>query len=391
MERRNKNVKQKGNGEGTIYYSQTLNKWVAQYIEPSGKRRTIKQRRNEKVSDFKKRFYNAQSRINQGFYIEKNTETFIEILNRHVEQKHDDGTTGDSAYLRDLKTVKLIKNTCENFMNKPIQKITAEDIEYAKKYMRVYAQSSIDKAWRLINKVFKICIGRRRIIFNPLDDETLTKPISIKDKKEVRALSIKEQIRLEDVLDHKVRKHKYRNIAKLQLNTGMRIGEVLARIKSDVNLKNNKLKVDTTLTVDEKGNIILGKHTKTYDRKTGIDHGKRFLFMSADTREIIIEEINKKITNIYGLLFWDYKNNTFISYNEINAWLGRINQKYKITDIDLTTHVLRHTRITRMREANVDMKVIQDQVGHVEGSKETDETYTTLFDEFIKNELKKIN
>ena len=193
-----------------------------------------------------------------------------------------------------------------------------------------------------------------------------------------------------EILNTEMRYHKYRNIAKLQLNTGMRIGEVLARSKSDVNLKSNKLFIHNTLTVDKQGNTIIGKHTKTYDRKTGIDHGKRKIKMSSDTREIIIEELNKKITNIHNLLFWDYENNTFISYNEINSWLKRLNEKYEIADMELSTHVLRHTRITRMREVGVDMKVIQYEVGHVEGSEETDDTYTTLFDEFIEQELKKI-
>ena len=45
MERKNKNVKSKGNGEGTIYFSETLQKWVAQYVEPNGKRKTITQRK----------------------------------------------------------------------------------------------------------------------------------------------------------------------------------------------------------------------------------------------------------------------------------------------------------------------------------------------------------
>ena len=47
-ERTNKNVKIRGNGEGTIYFSEALNKYVAQYVEPStGKRKTLTQRKNE--------------------------------------------------------------------------------------------------------------------------------------------------------------------------------------------------------------------------------------------------------------------------------------------------------------------------------------------------------
>lgn len=42
MERRNKKVKSRGNGEGTIYYSETLQRWVAQYTEPSREKKNIK-------------------------------------------------------------------------------------------------------------------------------------------------------------------------------------------------------------------------------------------------------------------------------------------------------------------------------------------------------------
>ena len=55
MERRNKKNKERGNGEGTIYYSEALGCYVAQYTEPSGKRKTLKQKKNEKTTDFKKR------------------------------------------------------------------------------------------------------------------------------------------------------------------------------------------------------------------------------------------------------------------------------------------------------------------------------------------------
>ena len=37
-------------------------------------------------------------------------------------------------------------------------------------------------------------------------------------------------------------------------------------------------------------------------------------------------------SNLYGLLFWNYERNTFITPKEVNAWLRRLNTKYKITD-----------------------------------------------------------
>ena len=75
----------------------------------------------------------------------------------------------------------------------------------------------------------------------------------------------------------------------------------------------------------------------------------------------------------------------------MNLWLKRLNTKYKITNRSLSTHVLRHTRITEMRKAGMDMKAIQYLVGHVEGSNITDDVYTTLTPEFLEQEVKKIN
>jgi len=390
MEKRNRKNKERGNGEGTIYFSEALNCYVAQYVEPSGKRKTLKQRKNEKNSDFKKRFNDVISKINNGSYIEKSNDTFIDILEKHVMQKYNDGITSDSGYLRDLATIRLIKKTCGNFIDMPIQKIKADHIEKAKINMRNYAQTSIDKAWRLINKTFKLSISRRRIIFNPMDDESLVKPISKKQTKIVEALTLKEENALRKILNSTEKNHKYRKIILLQLNTGMRIGEVLARSKNDVDLKNNTLFIHNTLTSDIKGNVVLGTHTKTYNKKTNIDKGKRTLILDAESYMLLAEQLNTKITNIFNLLFWDYENNTFINYHEINAWLKRLNEKYKITNNNLSSHVLRHTKVTRMREAGIDMKVIQYLVGHVEGSSITDDIYTSLSDDFIKKELKKL-
>ena len=48
--------KVKENGEGTLYYSDTLEKYVAQYIEPNTKKRkTLTQKKNEKYNNYIKK------------------------------------------------------------------------------------------------------------------------------------------------------------------------------------------------------------------------------------------------------------------------------------------------------------------------------------------------
>lgn len=390
MERKNKKTKSVGNGEGSLYYSEALQCWIYQYVY-NGKRKTLKQRKNEQSREFKKRVTNLKSSIDNGNYVETNKDTLLMILERYIEQKNKDGITSDRTYLRDTETLNQIKKTCNNWINKPIQKVTVENIEDSKENMRKYSNSTIDKIWISLKKGFKIAYSRRKISYNIMEDETLTKPISKKAAKVVTALSKKEEKKLIKILISN--KHKYNNILLLQLYTGMRIGEVLALSKDCINFKNNTITVYRTITRNIHGKAILGEHTKTFDKKTGIDNGKRTFTMKPNVKEIIQKIYSNKITNVNNLLFWDYDKNFFITDGEVNSYLTRLNDKYKIldnTNETLSTHRLRHTFITRCQENGVSLPVIQKIVGHVKGSKITNNIYTDVSLDFITKELKKI-
>lgn len=387
MERRNTKTKERGNGEGTLYFSKALNCYVAQYVEPDGKRKTLKQRKNEKISDFKKRFNDKINSLNNGTYIVSSKETIMSIATNYITQKHLDGIIVDRTFKRNKDTLSELEKTCNTFCNIPIQKVTIKQIEKSKENMRKYSNNTIDKIWSLLYKSFKIAYSRRIIMYNIMEDETLTKPLSKKADKKIEALSVDEEQKLEQLLLST--DNTYNDILLLQLYTGMRIGEVLALSNDCVDLKNNTLKVYRTITRDGNDKVILGKHTKTYNKKTGIDAGKRTFPMSSKVSKIIKKYLNLKINNIHNLLFWDYKKNTFITDGEINSYLKRLNAKYNIAD-HIHTHVLRHTFITRCQEKGIPLVVIQALVGHVEGSSITNDVYTSVSVDFMKQELDKM-
>lgn len=382
--------KNKGNGEGTLYLSSRTGLYIGQYVL-DGKRQSIYQRKNEKVGDFKARFNKIILSINDGTYIGKSSETLETIIERHIEQKNKDGITGSNSYKRDKETLEQIRKCCSNFIYKPVQKVTLHDIEKSKEQMKQYKKSGIDRVWRLLFKGFRIAASPsiRLIPYNLMDDENLKKPVSVKITEKVKPLTVTEEERLNHILDNEERNHPYRNIVKLELITAMRIGEVLARSKDNIDKENKKLLINNTLTEDEEGNIILGEHTKTYNKTTGIDEGVRNFPINAEISEILDEQTKQKITNIYGLIFWNYQDNTFITPKEINAWLRRLNAKYKITD-KLHNHRLRHTRITRWKEQGVDMNAIQYLAGHVEGSEITDKVYIDVSENFAFKQLEKV-
>lgn len=381
--------KSKGNGEGTIYISSKTGLYVGQYVI-DGKRKSVYQKKNEKAGDFKARFNKIITSINDGTYIGKSTETLETIIERHIEQKNKDGITSTNSYKRDKETLEQIRKCCFNFIYKPVQKVTLYDIEKSKEKMKQYKKSGIDRAWRLLFKGFRIASSpsNRLISYNIMDDENLKKPVSEKITEKVKPLTVEEEKRLNEILDNEERTHPYRNIVKLELITAMRIGETLARSINNIDKENKKMLINNTLTEDTDGTVILGEHTKTYNKTTGIDEGIRNFPISSEIDEIISEQTKDNITNIYGLLFWDYEKNTFISPKEINAWLRRLNAKYKISKT-LHNHKLRHTRITRWKEAGMDMEAIQYLAGHVEGSEITNKVYIDVSENFAFEQLEK--
>ena len=124
--------KVKGNGQGTIYKSSKTGLYIGQYTI-NYKRYSVYQKKNEKIGDFKKRFNDILSSINQGTYIEKSKETIVTIAEQHIENKFTDKITSKRSYKRDLETLEQIKKTCSNFCKIPIQNVTIKHLVNEKK------------------------------------------------------------------------------------------------------------------------------------------------------------------------------------------------------------------------------------------------------------------
>ena len=170
----------------------------------------------------------------------------------------------------------------------------------------------------------------------------------------------------------------------------MRIGELLARTIDDFDIQNRTLHVHNTLTMDENNNVIVSDHTKTYNRATNIDKGERTIPLDDETYDILLRrvQINKELCRdkIIPYLFYDYGKNKLINHSQVNSYLIRLNEKYSIAP-RLSTHVLRHTRITELQEMRVNPVVIHYLVGHTPDSQITNEVYTSVSMDFVKDEL----
>ena len=368
-----------GNGEGSLYYSETLKIWIYQYYVGS-KRKTLKQRKKETVKDFKARVTKIKNELNNNTYIQRDNKTFRDILEEHVNSKYNTNTVSSNTYRRDRQTIQQIEKTCKLIIDMPIQKITTSHILKVFPNITEYSNNTIVKIYRLINKVFKIAISDRLIQFNPMENEKIRRPKSKKEDKEIKALTVEEQKKFVKILESE--EHKYKYILLLQLYTGMRIGEVLALSTKDIDYKKGTITINKTLSRNEEDKIILGNTTKT-------ENSKRIIYISERVKNILNKIQENQVININGFLFYDNIKDSFITPSEVNSYLRRLNEKHNITS-RLHTHVLRHTFATRNIEAGVSAKVLQQTLGH-KNINTTLDTYTSVFSEFNRDENEKYN
>lgn len=389
---RNQKKKSKGNGQGSIFYNRNKRIWVAQYTV-NGKRKTMYQKKHESKKKFVAKFTKVMNDLNQGTYIDKIDKTFKEIVIDHVEDKYKTNKVTARTYIRDKETIKQIERTCSEIYNMPIQKITVYHVRKALPNITIYSNNSIDKIYRLMNKTFKIAVSDRIILFNPLENESISKPKSSIPDRPIEALTLEQNKKLVKMLDEG--DYKFKNIVLLQLYTGIRIGEALALSIEDIDFTTNTIKIRRTLTRDENNKTIIGHTTKT-------ETAKRTILLEGRAKSILREAIkeykrnwnkvgwktNNENQEVKKLLFYDVEKDKYVTPIKVNCFLKQLNKQENFVS-NIHTHVLRHTYATRCIESGMQVKALQKILGHKK-IQTTLDTYTSFFKEFNQNELKKV-
>lgn len=248
--------------------------------------------------------------------------------------------------------------------------------------------STIDGIHNVLHQVFQVAVDDNYIRANPCTK--MLKELKVAHGHEVekrKALSVGQQeLFLQFISETDTYKHWY-PVFYIMLNTGMRVGEITGLRWRDVDFESGFISVNHTLVYynhrDEVGTYYSINTPKT-------DAGKREIPMIEGVKEAF--EMERRYQEENGIeskaRIDGYDDFIFVNRNGDVQHQGTLNKAIKRiardcndkvlleTDLDenpillpnFSCHILRHTFATRLCEAGVNLKVIQDILGHVDVS-----------------------
>ena len=244
--------------------------------------------------------------------------------------------------------------------------------------------SSIDSVHTVLHQVLELGVEDEYLRCNPADNalKELKKAHNV-DTKKKRALTIPEQSLFEKYISMEGQYHRWHPIFTVMLYTGMRVGEVTGLRWEDIDLEEGTISVNHTLVYFDRGGAKkCGFAINTPKTRAG----ERIIPMLPRVRDAFIEE--KKRQEEIGLsckaVVDGYTDFIFINrfgktqnQSTLNKALYRIIRdcNYEVLDKGeqnavilprFSNHSLRHTFTTRMCEAGVNIKAMQDILGHAD-------------------------
>lgn len=181
-----------------------------------------------------------------------------------------------------------------------------------------------------------------------LPSETTVK----KHKREIVAYTREEQKRLKSVLMRG--DNPAYNVVLFMLETGMRIGEVLAVGWDDINWKRKSVRIGKTIVrIAETKRTIVQPSAKSYT-------SNRTIPLSTDAYELL--SFLKSIDETGSDFIFHDENGNHIEYESVRWWISKACEEAGIPYYGM--HVFRHTFATNCYENGCDVKILSKLLGH---------------------------
>lgn len=352
-------------------------RWTDQF----GKRHVIYGKTLEELREKEKE---VDRDISDGIKAEKRNTTINELFDLwcHIKRGLKDNT---------FQNYKYMYNTFvrPKFGKLKISQVKKSDVKRFYNYLadeRGLQASTIDSIHTVLHQVFDLAVDDGYIRSNP--SERVLKELKQAhcfQKEKRKALTVAEQELFLDYLRNTPRYRHWYPIFAVMLGTGLRVGEATGLRWCDIDLDEGLIDVNHTLVYYSHG-PQKGCSFNVNTPKTKA--GERVVSMLGFVKEAFLEEReNQKETGISCKASVDgYTDFIFVNRYGDAQHLGTLNKAIRriIRDCNDTQfeksenpevllphfscHTLRHTFTTRMCEAGVNIKVIQDALGHADVS-----------------------
>ena len=296
-----------------------------------------------------------------------------------------DNTFQNYTYMYDTFVRHIIGDNC-------VTKLKKSDIKRFYNYLadeRCLKASTIDSVHTVLHQVLDMAVDDNYIRSNPSDNVLKELKQSHLTKSEKRmALTRPEQDLLLDFLKNsRIYNHWYPIFA-VMIGTGLRVGEVTGLRWCDIDLENGIIDVNHTLVYyahrtenSKQGcyfNVNTPKTTASNRQVPMLDFVKEAFIMEKDVQELLDIKCEATIDGYTDFIFVNRFGNVQ-HQGTLNKAIRRIirdcndeqflkSDNPKVLLPHFSCHSLRHTFTTRMCEAGVNIKVIQDTLGHTDVS-----------------------
>lgn len=305
-----------------------------------------------------------------GFYQKEIKRSSISSLTGNVDELR-------SIFATNIKIRNIDARYIQNFLNN--LKVT---------------RSKLERFKSILNLSFDYALSLDYIKDNSARRAKLPKLVKTIDDYQKTAKKFLEDTELEKLIEELYRRpntYRLALLAEFMAYNGCRIGEAIAIKPENINFENKT--VDIHGTLDKTVGYTKGEKTTT---KTSASW--RTVAMSDKEIDILhkmidLNELTKNTNPNYvdlGYIFVT-KNGIPIQNNSFNTAIRSANQRLNVPiDKHLTSHIFRHTLVSRLAEYNIPLKAIMQRVGHSD-SKTTLKIYTHVTHKMEANVVKLLN
>lgn len=300
-------------------------------------------------------YLKLQHQILKGKNLNRSQKTFEEIGNMWLEQYVN--TVRESTF-RKTKEI-LTKHVYPFLGTKKINAISLNMCQvmvntWSKKYVKFSTHASYT------SKVFQFAIKQGFIEKNPM--ELITMPRKERKKVEKDFYTVEDLKAFFDCLEKENNMKKYA-FFRLLAFTGMRRQEILALTWEDISLEEYMVKVNKGLTEDIDKNVVVGlTKNQSSNRLIGIDETTRDILAKWKEFQYRENVIANRVLEDNEQFVFNNKENTHYHTGSASRWLKELIKKYNLKPI--TLHQFRHTHASLLYESGMDIKNIQNRLGH---------------------------